>query len=364
VQNTAFDVASLVHTHGSMTTAYTATKKREDTESHCEGLMSMVCGNVQGGEIVRLDKDLTWHLEPKQQRYREDAFATPEQLAAMRAQMKANLEKMKSCPANTRAQEPVDKSKCEMSPPKFEVRKTGDKGTFAGLSSERTLATYTQSCTDKQTGDVCDTVVAMEMWLTQDSLPGAADRRAFDQAYAKKLGLAEMQGMFSGQMATYLAPYQSQMSELTEKMKQLKGLPLKTTFRVMMGGPQCAAAKKQAADSSLSSGSGSNGNPTADMTDAGKAVGQLLGGLFKKKKNADASSDSGSASSTPPAQIAPPSSTEFPQMTQLVGFTIETTAVQTDAIAAERFEIPAGWTKEVPQSSKTKDEYTCPKSGS
>jgi hypothetical protein len=55
-QKTSLEVAFTIHMHGATTTSVTADKKREDTESNCEGVMSLVCGNVQGGEIVRLDR--------------------------------------------------------------------------------------------------------------------------------------------------------------------------------------------------------------------------------------------------------------------------------------------------------------------
>jgi hypothetical protein len=370
VQSTSFDFGSVVHTHGGTTAFWTASKKREDTETHCEGMMSIVCGNLQSGEIIRLDKDLTWHLEPKQKRYRETPFATPEQLAAMRAQLDADLQKMKSCPAS-KSQGSVDKSKCEMSPPKFEIRKTGEKATIAGFNTEKTVATFTESCTDKQTGDVCDTVIAMEAWLSQDTLPGTSDRHAFELEYARKLGLTDMHSMLSGQLAAYLAPYQGQMSELTEKLKQLKGQPLRTTFRVMSGGAQCSSAKKQAADSSASD-SGSNGNPAADVANAGKAVGQFVGNLFKKKKNSDdsqtasgADTSSGNTGNSQAAQMTAASKSDYPQMIQLLGFTTETTSITSAPVAAERFDVPADWTKEAPTGEKArKDEFTCPKTGS
>src|SRR5579871_5178884 len=132
-QQTTFDAASLMKSHGSMTSVYTLDKKREDTETHCEGLFSIVCGNMQSGEIVRLDRGVSWHLEPKKKRYLEQVFATPEQIAAMRDQMNANLEKMRSCPASQKQE--VDQSKCQMSPPKFDVRKTGDMAMLAGHNS-------------------------------------------------------------------------------------------------------------------------------------------------------------------------------------------------------------------------------------
>ena len=242
-QKMTLDVASVIRTHGSSTTNIAADKKREDTESHCEGMLSLVCGNVRGGEIVRLDRGLTWHLEPDKKSYREDIFATPEELAQMRAKMQARLEKMRSCPVSPR-QQPIDKSKCEMSPPKIDVRKTDDKASIAGHDAQRTVATLTETCTNKDTGDVCDTVVAIDVWLTQDKLPGVEDRHAFNQAYAKKLGLTDGQGALSGEFAKFLAPYQTQIKQLTDKSSDLKGQPLKTSLRVMMGGQQCSATAK------------------------------------------------------------------------------------------------------------------------
>jgi hypothetical protein len=379
-QKTTLDVASVIRTHGSSTTNFTADKKREDTESHCEGMMSLVCGNVRGGEIVRLDRGLTWHLEPDKKSYREDIFATPEELAEMRAKMQARLEKMRSCPVSQK-QQPIDKSKCEMSPPKVDIHKTDDKLSIAGHDAQRTLATLTQTCTDKDTGDVCDTVVAVDVWLTQDRLPGAADRHAFDQAYAKKLGLTDEQGAMRGEYAKFLAPYQSQIKQLTDKSGDFKGQPLKTTLRVMMGGQQCSATAKMKADGSAGgdNSAASSANPMNNVAQAGKAigtsVGNLVGGLFHKKKTDD--SQTAASAAAPPdaaaasaAPAAPPAAAANPadpyaQYIQMAAFTSETTAITTEAVPSDRFDVPPDWKKVVPQAAKAgDDEFTCPKTGS
>jgi hypothetical protein len=364
-QKTSLDVASMVRMHGATTTSLTADKKRDDTESHCEGMMSLLCGNVQGGEIIRLDRNVTWHLEPEKKRYREQVFATPEELAALRARLQANLEKMRSCPVSQK-QQPIDKSKCEMSPPKIEVHKTDDKMSIAGHDAQRTSATLTETCTNKDTGDVCDTVVAFDVWLTQDNLPGSSDRRAFATAYAKKLGLDDAQGVMRAEVAKFLSAYQSQIKQLTEKSSDLKGQPLKTSLRVLMGGQQCAAAAKAKANQSAD-GDTSTANPLANVTQAGKAVGQLMGGLFHKKKTDDSqgaasaagAGDSGTGTGT--GQSAAPD--PFAQYVQMAAFTTETVTINTDDIPAGRFDIPPNWTLEVPKPTKGgDDEYTCPKS--
>ena len=380
-QKTSLDVASVVHLHGAITTNISADKKREDAESHCEGMMSLLCGNVQSGEIVRLDRDLSWQLEPKKKHYRELVFATPEEIAAMRAKMQANLEKMRSCPVSQPQQQPIDKSKCQMSPPKIEVHKTDARLSIAGHETQKTSATLTESCTDRETGDVCDTVVAFDVWLTPDSLPGSADRRAFEMAYAKKLGLADSEGVMRGEVAKFLAPYQSQIKQLTDKAGDFKGQPLKTSVRVLMGGRQCGATAKLksngetsgAADSTPgAANSASTGNPLNDMAQAGKnigsSVGHLMGGLFHKKSAdspedtsaAAASSAAAGANSLPPAE-APPD--PYAQYSQLAAFSVETVSIDAGAVPAARFDVPPDWTKETLKPSKGADEdYTCPKS--
>lgn len=385
-QKMTLDVASVIRTHGSTTTNIVADKKREDTESHCEGMLSLVCGNVRGGEIVRLDRGLTWRLEPDKKSYREDIFATPEELAQMRAKMQARLEKMRSCPVSPR-QQPIDKSKCEMSPPKIDVRKTDDKASIAGHDAQRTVATLTETCTNKDTGDVCDTVVAIDVWLTQDKLPGVEDRRAFEQAYAKELGLTDAQGALTGEFAKFLAPYQTQIKQLTDKSSDLKGQPLKTSLRVMMGGQQCSATAKMKSNGSSSADSAAGSpNPIANVAQAGqaagKAIGSALGGLFHKKKTDDAAPagstatppDAASSASTAPAAApvaapaaapaaAPLAPDPYAQLVQLAAFTTETVAINTEAVPAGRFDVPPDWKKDVPKAAKQDDDdFTCPKS--
>jgi hypothetical protein len=374
-QKSTLDVASMIRMHGESTTVIATGRKRQDTDAHCEGIMSLLCRNLKGGEIVRLDRGITWYLQPDKKRYREQAFATPEELAVMRAKMRVNLEKMRSCPVSEK-QQPIDKSKCEMSAPKIEVHKTGDKMTIAGHDVQRTLATLTETCTNKDSGDVCDTVVAVDVWLTQDAVPGIADRRAFDQAYAKKLGLDDTQGFMPGEMAKYLAPYQAQIRQLTDKSSDLKGLPLKTSLRVMLGGAQCGATSKMQANSSSSADAGGS-NSMNHVAQAGKALGSsvshLVGGLFHKKKADDsqdaatAATPADSATTSPggapsPATAAPAIPDPYAQLVQMATFTLETVSISTDAIAADRFEVPPDWKKEETKSANSSDdEFTCPK---
>jgi hypothetical protein len=287
-------------------------------------------------------------MEPAKKRYSEQAFITPADMEAMRTKMQANLEKMKSCPA-PQGRPPVDNSKCDMSPPTIDVHKTGDTTSIAGHDAHRTVATLTQSCTDKQTGDVCDTVIAVDVWLTDDSIAGTADRREFDAAYARKLGLNDPNGIMQGQAAKFLAAYQTQIKQLTDKSGDFKGQSLKTSLRVLMGGPHCSAAAR----TNSTSGDGTATNIGQAGQAIGAQVGQLMGGLFHKKKTDDSQGAASTAGPNDP----------YAQYIQMASFSSETVTVTSDPIPAARFDIPPEWTKEEPKPAKSGDgEYTCPKS--
>ena len=61
---------------GESTENYAGDRKRHDTALHCQGFMSMFCGNSGSGEIVRLDRSMVYDLEPSKKRYREHPLPT------------------------------------------------------------------------------------------------------------------------------------------------------------------------------------------------------------------------------------------------------------------------------------------------
>src|SRR5262249_18529344 len=250
--------------HGTATEYVTADKERRDSAMHCEGFLSLVCGNAQSGEIVRLDRDLTWTLDPKHKEYRETPFPTAAQREAALQQAQAAMEKLKQCPAAQKTPAP-DTSKCQMSPPKFDARQTDKHATFAGHDARLSQLALTQSCKNPETGDTCDFVIMLDTWLTQDQIAGLDERRAFQKAHLQKLGLDEASSMVAKQMRQFLAPYADSLKELGEKTKDFKGSPLKTAARIPCGGPQGAAAKQ------THRGPAGGGNT---MTDASQAAGE------------------------------------------------------------------------------------------
>ena len=199
---------TIIKEHGSTTELTASDKQRRDNAFHCEGFMSLLCGNAQSAEIIRLDRDLEWSLEPKKQEYRETPFPTPAQRQAAMQEAQATLEKMKQCPAAPQSTAPApNTSKCQMSPPKFDATATETHASLLGHDARLTQISMTQSCTNPDTGDTCDLLIGMDSWLTQEQIAGFEDRRAFQQAYLRKLGLEDAGPLVQKQMRQFLAPY-------------------------------------------------------------------------------------------------------------------------------------------------------------
>ena len=297
------------------------------------------------------------------------------------------MEKIKQCPAVTQQSGPApDTSKCEMSPPKFEVKQPGTHATLAGHDSQLAQIALTQSCTNKATGDVCDFLFAFDTWLTQDQIGGLADQKAFIKAYQAKLGLDLNDPAVQQQMRQFLAPYADAMKQVSAKSGELKGYPLKTVMRIAFGGEHCASVKNQTAGASggggnvLGDASQAAGNAAADSTTgaAGSAAGtaaanasknplagsvlssaasafgsKLAGGLFHKKETPAATPAGTPANALPPGMI------------QAAQISVEVTSINDAAVPADKFEIPAGWKRVEPKTKDTgSKEFSCPTAGS
>lgn len=380
-QQSKFDLA-IIKANSSSTEYTTVDKQRRDSDFHCEGFMSMFCGNQTGASIIRLDRDVEYTLEPKKKEYLERRFPTPAEREAAAAKVRATMEKLKSCPAVQQNTSAPDTSKCQMSPPKFDAKQTDQHQTIAGHDSRLTEVTLTQSCHDPQTNDTCDFMFTMDSWLTQDELAGLADRKAFQAAYLKKMGLDEMSAQVQQSLQQFLAPYKDSLKQLSDKAGDFKGYPMKTAFSISFGGAQCSSAKNAppsasvanpladagsaasnaAADSAAGAAGSAAGAAAANAAGnsvAGSVAGsaasafgsKLVSGLFHKKSSEPAPAPATAA--TPPLP---------PNMVRVVAMSVETTSISTDAVAADKFEVPAGW-KLITPKERPEKELSCPTSG-
>jgi len=388
-QQTTMNLA-FIKMHITHSEAISGMKKREDSQSRCDGFMSMFCGKGGHGEIVRLDQGegVTYELEPAKKSYRETPFPTPAERKEMQRRMEQAMQKMKQCAAQQPQAQPqaLDTSKCQMSPAKLDMKNLGAAGQILGHDVHHSAMTLTSTCTNVQTGDACDMQFGFDSWLTDDKIAGLEDRAAFTKAYLDKMGLTSADAAsMARQMQQFLAPYADQLKELQKKSSDLKGQPLRTAFRVSYGGSKCGAAKNAGSGAGSSSG-GVGGATSGEVTDAvanstaevaaAKAAdgsvggtiasrtlssvgGKLLSGLFKKKQ---AEGDEAAAAKTTTTEDTAAAATPAGMVTML-SMNIETTAITPGSVPQDKFEIPAGWKKIEPKASGKEEEFTCPKAG-
>lgn len=303
------------------TTTTMISGQRSRTESNLEfesGLMrTFARGLGQSTEIVRLDQDKLYSVNDKKKTYSETTFAE------RRAMMQQAMDNMRKAQASQQqATSGVDDTQCEWSEPKSEVTRTGEKATLAGYQAERVVVTATQSCKDKESDQVCDFGLVMDQWVAS-GFEASAEAQEYQRAFAEKLGLnASTSRDFSERAQSMFGRYQGLWSEVATKMRDVKGYPVKLSFALGVGGPQCQSAQQTQA----------SGGPAAPPS-IGGALGGALGGMFGKKKEA------------PPAEASTPPVVLPGGLMSLMSMSLELVSVNRDAVDPQSFELPAGYKK-------------------
>ena len=308
---------SLANMSGSTVTAISANNARIDNNLQMESRLARMFARDAGNlaEVVRLDDDVVLEIETGKKRYRQTS------LSARRAQLEQASQQMRQAQAQQPTNTGLDDSQCEWSEPKVQVTKTGNTSSFAGISAQQTTVVVKQSCKLRTSGAVCDVSIASDLWLAPD-FPGAKEAQQFRKAYAEKLGLATGSGAFGQQAQSLLGRYPGSWQRLAEEMGKIKGQPVKNVFSLEMDGAGCTASQSQA-----NGESGKDANP-ADV------AGQIIGGLFGRKKSAEepAAAKSAATGSSPTAVV-------------LLRLSSELTAIESAALDPGTFQAPAGFKK-------------------
>lgn len=364
-------------------------KQRRDSHTQCHGFLAMFCRDVEGGQIVRLDKQLEWQLEPKKRLYTERQFPTAEQRALAQQKLQEAMDQMKKCPlpqGSPTAQSAPDTSNCQQ--PQIDVKQSDERATLAGHDTRKSSIVMSQTCTDPKNGDVCEMDYGFDVWLTNDQIPGLDERQTFSKNYLAAEGLDPNNPQLQGMMRQFMAPYADNLKQLQSKSGDLKGYPLRTTFYMAFGGPHCGRARQAQTQQPQAQASGGSRAGGFLHGLASNAVSGGLGGLFHRNVNSNTGSVGGevasnaanqtadaaanaagnaagnaaagttgsAAQSGAGAAAAPPS-----DKVRAVSMTTETTSISTGSIPQDQFEIPAGWQLQVPKARQEKEQqFTCP----
>jgi hypothetical protein len=318
---------------GSSKTSISGDKSRTDSDMRMQSkIVGFLARNAMGpsAEIVLLDQDKLYHLNMNKKEYTETNF---EQL---RAQMQKVSDQMNSS-ENKQQPSAVDQSKCVWLPAKVDVNKSGEKAQFAGYDAQRVTVTATQPCQDKETGAICEVALVLDQW-TSGNFAESSEARKFYTAYASKMGIDVSNSQDAAERAKVLfSQYKGVWSEVAAKMQSVKGYPVKSSFTLGLGGPQCKNSNAQQAQTSQSDSA-----PQSPSGIAGAVAGKL-GGLFHKKK------DTEDAPTAPPAPDVAPVVMP-PGDVALMTVSSQVVSVSTNGVSADVFTVPAGFKKIEPKA--------------
>ena len=306
---------------GTTTTVISGDRARTESNMTFESAMmrTFAPGGGNHVEIVRLDQDKIYSLNPKKKTYTETTFAE------QRAKMQQAMEQMNKAQASQQqSTSGVDESECEWSDPKSEVKRTGEKALVAGFQAEHVTITATQSCRNKKNGQVCDFGLALDQWIAP-GFEASSETQNYQRAYAEKLGLGTASSRdFAERAQSQFGRYKGIWTEVGKKMAELnlKGYAVKSGFSLGVGGPQCQSAQQTQAQ----------GGPQSPPS-LGGALGGALGGMFKKKQ--------------PEAQTqaAAPPPTMAGGLMPLMSMGTELVSISRDAVGPQTFDVPADYKK-------------------
>jgi hypothetical protein len=326
---------AIANMSGTSRTSISGDKSRTDSDMKMQSkIVGFLARNAVGpsAEIVLLDQDKLYHVNMNKKEYTETTF---EQL---HAQMQKMSDQMNSS-EDKKQPSAVDQSKCVWLPAKVDLIKSGEKAQFAGYDAQRVTVTATQPCQDKETGAICEIALILDQWTSAD-FAESSEARKFYSAYAAKMGvdLSNSQDVSERAKALF-SQYKGVWTEVAAKMQSVKGYPVKSSFTLGIGGPQCKDSNSQQAPTTQpnSTPQSSGGIPQSPSGIATAVVGKL-GGLFQKKK------DSADAPASPPAPAAAPVAMP-PGDVALMTLSSQLVSVSTNAVSADVFTVPAGFKK-------------------
>jgi hypothetical protein len=307
-------------------------RSRSEDEFTYTGRFKTLVGKKprQSVTILRLDKDVSWTLEPEKKQYRELTFAE------MREAMEKGMADAEAAQVQAGDTAPKDQGMKWT----LDVKRTGARESIAGFPAEQVVVTCIGKPEKPEKGqENAELRLLLDQWLST-KVPGQAEMAEFYKRFAEDLGL---DATLSRVSPIARRMYGNGMRELASKLKELDGYALRSSFSI--AGPPTAEpspAQTAAADEKAAATQEQPRNEAAGMGSdvaAGGSVAGAIGGLFGRKlakKASDKTSESAEAKSKAksPDKLADG---------VLFRMTTEVTSISAAPASAGSFEVPEGY---------------------
>jgi hypothetical protein len=252
------------------------------------GMMAMLGQGKprQGITITRIDKALTWDLNPEKKTYTEKTFES----------IKKDFNDLNK---DAKSEKNDDEYVWTI-----DVKTPSGSQNINGFNCKNVIGT----ATGIKKKDKSDTLfITYDVWVT-DNVPGSAEVDAFHKNYAKAIGADEMWAKEG--MASMMKDYGSKFGELAFKVGEAGGYPIKTSMLVEASARPGAEGKESGGQS---------------MNDAMSKMSKLFG-----KKNAEEPQKKEVSKSGRNASFS---------------FTNEVLSIEQKSVADGQFDIPTGYKK-------------------
>jgi hypothetical protein len=196
---------------GQSTVIVSGDKQQTEREMTIQGMPAGMGGDgpMVSVDIVRLDRDLIWHLDMSKKEYTEMTF---EDMKQMMKGAKAEWSKHSGTDMKT---EDIDFS--------VEVETPGAKKKINGFATERKILRITGEVPKAESGGTAgEFTITADMWVAED-VPGYEELRTFQKAFAKKMGIDPSMFQGGGGVAQMMG---GSMGKLTEEMQKIEGYPI------------------------------------------------------------------------------------------------------------------------------------------
>ena len=223
-EGTISGLGGFMNSEMSTVTKIKGDKKCDDTEMRMTNKMMKMMGGgkpIETTSIIDLDKGVMYNVNHQDKSYTEMPLSAVGEMAGGMAQPGMYGQKK-----GQKGGMQIDTSDVTMSPPTFDIQKTGNSEKIDGHKCEETVLTMKIDGVDKKTGKEFTFTTVMNLWLAND-VEGADEFNDFNKKMAEKMGV-EASAAMNGSMAGALAMYGLNSEELREKMDQLQGFPLRT----------------------------------------------------------------------------------------------------------------------------------------
>ena len=245
--------------------------RRTETEFKFTGsIMKHFNTNVTDIEITRLDKELFWRFNNKENTYTESTFAEMKEMME-----KGMAETGWPAEEGTEVEETeTDDSDYEWQEPVVEVKKRGNSQKINNYNCENYLVTVTTIGKHKATGIMDTLLFSTDLWNTTEVKKPMEIVSNFDKRFTDALGFSWSSNKG---MAQIFNMYRDQMEDMNKELKKIEGFSLKTDMTFTMTNHAKPSAEtdedQEEADVALDDIKGSLGG----------LFGKKLGKMAKKK---------------------------------------------------------------------------------